>query len=247
MKIKSVLGLTFAFTAMGIIMPAQSQAAAGFSQPTYGYELGAEQQLETAFGRDVVERTYGRALATVEWQLYENPRGDTFDLELKGGAFAGKYKGSMKVEDEFGSLTQTRVGVTTEAMGLYTLNAGKADPFLGLSGVVEAVNQNTRAEWQADVVTGVKFQVADDKDLSLMYKKTLAHGMKYYNPERSYRQDDGYLVALIGTKHMPDATTRSIKLAYEFFDVGDMRQEPNGGVSYEPDTRNILVSYSRTF
>lgn len=246
MNIKSSLLLTLSLIAGLASLSSSANAALDFSNPTYGYEIGYERQLETDQGEDFVERTFGRALATAEWQLHKNKRGDDLTLELKAGGFAGKYKGALKYEDEFGSLTTFRGGVTTEALGLYTFNTGRVDPSLGLSGVFEANGGHRRSEWQADAVAALKFDLTNNKDLTLMYKKTLAHGMYYFKEENSYRQDDGYLIALIGTKHMPDNTTRSIKLAYEDFEIGDIIQLPNT-ISYEPDTVNILLSYSRTF
>ena len=248
MKIKILSSLSLATAFIFAAIPLQSNAGVKFDSPTYGYELGVERQLETAFGRDVVERTYGRALGTAEWQLYNNQRGDTFDFQIKGGAYVGKYKGSKFVEDEFGSVVQTRAGVTSEAQGVYTLNTGKVSPLIGVSGVLEStLTHNARIEWQADAIAGVKFDISTNNDLSLIYKKTLVHGFDYTSQGKQYNQDDGYLVALVGTRRMADNTTRSVKLAYERFEVGDFRQESNGGVSYEPDTENILVSYSRTF
>lgn len=99
-----------------------------------------------------------------------------------------------------------------------------------------------RGEWQTDALVGLKFNVADDKDLSVRYSKTLAHGFNYFNDDKTFRQDDGSAIALIATKHNADKTSHTIKVEYENFDDGAITK--NG---YEPQTDNWLVTYKKTF
>lgn len=219
----------------------------GFKDPTYGIELGLEQQSEYVEDRKVVQRTYGRAQGTVDWEVYKDVRGSTVDAGIKAGLIGGKYKGSNSLENEFGSIKESSFGGTGEASVVYTHNNRTIDPFIGLKAEFEHI-KSPRIEYQADALAGVRFNVSDDKDLSIRYGHTLIHGMNYYRRESvRYRQDDGYAVALIGTKRMPNKTSHTLKLEYEHFDKSPLLARGEGLFSYEPDTDNWLLSYKKTF
>ncbi len=236
---------------LGLLLGAVSfQATADVNYKNYvvGDEYGVEYQLERVDGDKYVERTLGRRLKTFDWSLYRDDKGNTLDSEAKIGAILGYYKGSdVGSGNEFGSLTSGLAGITGEASSSYTFNLNKVDPFIGLSTDMELRSMNYRLEWQADVLTGVKFNVSENKDISIKYQKTLAHGMSYFadNGQR-YRQDDGYAVALIGTKRTNTGGSHSLKLQYQHFDIGPDILLKDGSSSYEPDTVNWLISYKRT-
>lgn len=215
----------------------------GFDNPTTGYEVGIEKQIETIEPNDekVVQRTFGRLQRTYDWQVYKDREGSTFDVEAKAGLMGGQYKGSLKVSDGYGSFNEFRGGVTGEVAGVYTLNTSKIDPFIGGLVAYEFMSR-PRSEWQTDALAGVKFNIGDDKDLSLRYRHVLAHGMDYHNSHGRIRQDDGYSIALIGTKRMANKTSHTVKLEYEKFDIGELKS-----FGYEPDTANWLVTYKKTF
>ena len=213
---------------------------------TYGYEVGIEDQLERIDGNNFARRTPLRLQGTVDWQAYKDKQGSSFDVHAKGGAILGRYKGSSYGEYNYGSLIKAWGGVTGEVAGVYTYNAGVVDPIIGLSVDLEVADR-LRAEWQSDAIVGLKLKVDDDKSLTVRYQKSLIHGVEYIIDDRSYRQDDGYGVALIGTKYMTDGTSRSVKIEYEHFNKSDIKQHDNGMFGYEPDAANWLVSYQKTF
>lgn len=243
MKKISIIGLSTILVMTSNLALAQTTGYVGFINPIKGYEYGIEQQIETIEPNDekVVQRTFARLQRTYDWEIYKDNRGSTFDVEVKGGLMGGQYKGSRKVSDGYGSLIKFRGGFTGEASGIYTFNTSNVDPFIGLSVDYEFMSR-PRSEYQTDALAGLKFNVSDDKDLSLRYSKTLAHGMYYHEESESIRQDDGYTIALIGTKTNPDKTSHTIKLEYEHFNAGKTT-----AFGYEPDTDNWLVTYKKTF
>ena len=222
----------------------------GFKNPVYGYEVGVERQLEVLDDNSkFVNRTMARIQGTVDWENYKDERGSTVDTEFKGGVMIGHYKGSdYGSGDSYGSRKEIRTGFTGEVATTYTYNTEKVDPFLGASVDMELGN-NQRIEWQGDAIAGVKFNVSDNRDLSVRYQKTLAHGLSYFDSEKDvdYRQDDGFAVALIGEQRNPDGTTQTLKVEYERFEKSDMVVKSNGSGSYEPEISNIMVSYKKTF
>jgi hypothetical protein len=240
--------------ALASSMAAAQTGFVGFNSPTKGVEVGFEQQIERIENeapdfrnRRVVQRTYARVHGTLDWQVYENVKGDTFDVGVKAGVLAGQYKGSKTISDEFGSLTRFRGGVNSEISGVYTKNLGKISPFVGVRAEAEWVDR-PRFEWQGDALAGVRLNVTDTTDLSLQYSRTLAHGFNYYDEDdgddNTYRQDDGQAIAIVGTKYMTDNTSHSLKISYENFEKSDV---DNAFEKYEPDTDNWLVTYKRTF
>lgn len=252
MKTKSVLNIALSLVAVGISIPLQAQANISFNDPTYGREYGLEHQLETVDGEDFVERIYGRLILTTEWDLDKNKRGDVWNAKIKGGALVGRYKGSLVEDDDYGSLVKTQGGITAEAETTYTFNAGKVDPVVGVSGVFDFTGGYRRTEWQADAIAGVKIDINHSDDMTVLYKKTLAHGFNYVDEDDvKYRQDDGYAVSLIGTRHLLNGRKRSIAVTYENFEASPYvyKTRPDGGInrSYEPDTANTMISYSHTF
>lgn len=239
------LGIAIAF----VCMSGQVAAKLDFSNPTLGDEYGIEYQLEKNDDGKFVERTLARYQRTYDWQPHINENGNSFDREAKIGSVLGYYKGSkLGSGDDFGSYEAALVGITGEAIGTYTFDTGKMKPLVGLSVDAELLNIDRRIEWQADALVGLKFDVSSDKDLVVRYRKTLVHGMNYLaRSDERYRQDDGYAVALIGTKRLPRGKSHSIKLQYEHFDAGPRRDLSDGWFGWEPETENWLVSYKRTF
>lgn len=237
------------------LISAQAQAQesnsnyVGFKNPVKGIEYGIERQQEflRANHEKVVQRTYGRAVGTLDWQVYKDPKGSTVDVGVKGGLLAGQYKGSMVIADGYGSHTEFRGGAIGELAGTYTYNTSVVDPYIGLRSEIEFTSR-PRTEWQIDAVSGLRFNVADDKDLSVQYNHTLAHGFDYHKKGKTPQQDDGYAISLIGTKRTTDTASHSIKLTYEHFKQGDVVYWVGGaGAGYEPDTDNWLLAYQRTF
>ncbi|MBO6224178.1 MAG: hypothetical protein J6N72_01805, partial [Psychrobacter sp.] len=203
MKSKYSKNTKLVFIGIGIalvsnITYAQNTEYVGFNNPVKGIEYGVEHQLETVKGDRFVERVFARVQRTYDWEIYKDEKGSTFDVEVKGGAIFGRYKGATD-DGDYGSKVDFRTGLRAEAQGTYTYNMDKVDPFVGLSTDVEVIRA-PRIEWQADAVAGVKFNIDEDKDLSVAYSKTLAHGFNYYKEDKKYRQDKGHAIALIGTK-----------------------------------------------
>ena len=240
------VGTAFALLAISSLAAGADTGYKGFSQPTTGYEVGIERQVELVSDNKVVQRTFGRLQRTYDWEIYKDTRGSTVDVEVKAGVILGQYKGSLALSDGYGSFTEVRGGVNVKALGLYTFNANKVDPFIGASVEYEFMSR-PRTEWQADAVAGLKLNITNNKDLSVRYSHVLAHGMEYHNKIGAIRQDDGYAVALIGTKRNADNTSHSLTLEYERFDKGDMYSKDGKAIAYEPDTDNWLLSYKKTF
>lgn len=219
----------------------------GFSNPVVGYEIGLERQLEVEDNGDkFVNRLMARYQSTFEWEVAKDKRGSTFDVEAKGGLTIGRYKGSeFGSNDPYGSVVTVRTGFTGEALGVYTYNTDKIDPFYGASADFEFVNTK-RYEWQADAIVGAKFNVTDTQDLSVRYQKTLAHGLTYTKEGKDYRQDEGYAIALIGEQRNPDGSTHTLKLEHEHFDRSPSIIH-DGRRSHEPKIGNTMLSYQKTF
>lgn len=245
-----IIGASLALASVSVLAANDQSNYIGFANPTKGVEFGFEHQKELVDGEDFVQRVYGRAQRTYDWEVYKDASGNTIDVEAKGGVMLGRYKGSEKPdgisEKEYGSYVYTDFGVTGDATALYTLNTGRISPVAGLKGEV-AVRRTSRIEYQADALAGVKFAVAGDSDLTLRYGKTLVHGISYLETNEDYRQDDGYSVALIGTKRMPNKTSHTLKLEYEYFEKGDTLDIDDNWIGFEPPTTNWLLSYKKTF
>lgn len=215
----------------------------------YGREIGYENQLETIDGEKFVQRRFVRYQYTGEKNFPVLDDKQSIHVEIKGGPMVGHYKGSYlyDLDAEYGDLEQIKAGFTGETVATYNFDTKYIDPFIGLSLDTE-VFSHPRLEWQTDAVAGATFNIAKDKDLTLRYQHTLKHRFYYYgDDDKTYDQDDGFAVGLIGTKYNKDGTSQSLRLEYERFDKGEVKHFEGGWSGYEPKTDNWLLSYKKTF
>lgn len=215
----------------------------------YGREVGFENQLETVEGDNFVQRNFLRYQATRDKTFPISEGNQNIHVEVKGGPMIGHYIGASATDPDakYGDKKSIRTGLTGEAVATYNIDTKYVDPFIGLSADAELMTQ-PRIEWQADAVAGIKFNVAKDKDLALRYQHTLLHKFHYfYDEDKTFKQNNGFAVGLIGTKYNRNGTSHSIRLEYERFDKGDITYFGNGWSGYEPKTENWLLSYKKTF